>query len=172
MVFRVLLAAVAIFALTTLAFGDPAQVLYWYPGDGNCVNPPNPPLTSGGCWTGTAIPEGTACLYIFRNGVEWDCIGSPFAMNGSVGGCPDGYFFMLSYCTGFESGDQTYLEVRWEGCVYRTATYTLAAGANEEYLFPGDWVHCSCANPGCDVKDEQSSRLGGSSSKGTPTSSK
>lgn len=145
MKFRVLFTALALLALTTFAFGqDPAQVWYGYPGDFNCAD--SDPLTYGQCWTGTPIPDGPG-VYVFINDVE---VCGPYDMNGGVMCGLEGFFFMETYCTEALEGDESYVEVRHAGCVYRSQVYTLIAGANEIYMFPADWVFCECeAPPSC-----------------------
>jgi hypothetical protein len=154
MKFRVLIVASALLVLAGLAFGqDPAQVWYGYPGDFDCAN--RDPLTYGECWTGTPIPDGADAVYVFINGVE-TC--GPYPMNGGVECGYEGFFFMMNYCVCLE-GDETYVEVRYDDCVYRSQTYTLPAGATEIYLIESDWVSCQCETPGCEVIEEYSGLL-------------
>ncbi len=149
---RVLYTALALLALTTFTFAQPALVSYYYPGDLACDA--HDPLTSDGdCWVGTPIPDGADAIFVFINGVEWNV---SYLFNGNAICGYDGFFFMEYYAGGgvAVAGDQTYVEVRYGECTYRSRTYTLAAGANDELLFEDDWVLCDCgAGDPCDTTD-------------------
>ncbi len=153
MKFRVLFIAIALVAMTSLSFGaTPAQVLYYYPGDWDHSS--HDPLTYESCWTGTGIPLGSEdVLYVFIEGVEY----APYDFV-DWGGLA-GYFTMDYYAGGGVAveGDVTYLEVRYEGCIYRTGEYILGPGAIDIPLYEADFVYCYCVNPGCEVIEEYSS---------------
>jgi hypothetical protein len=157
---RVLFTALPLLALTTFTFAQPAQVAYYYPGEEDPTGYLQ--LTYGECWTGTIIPDGADAVFVFfvRDGVptEW---GVSYPTNGMDYWGMEGYFFMEAYAGGgwAVAGDQTYVEVRYEECVYRSQTYTLGAGLNDFYMLEGDWASCQCAIPGCEVQEEYSGLL-------------
>jgi hypothetical protein len=158
MKFRVLFTALALLALSTFAFAQPASVAYYYPGD------PDPTgyaqLTYGECWSGTVIPDGSDAIFIFfvrqaqGDTTEWDV---SYLMNGMDYWGMEGYFFMEYYAgAGFAiAGDLTWVEVRYEGCTYRSFTHTLGAGANDIWMPPDGWESCECEAPPeeCDLGD-------------------
>jgi hypothetical protein len=168
MSFRVLLAMSAILMLATLSFGQQGNCYFMYPADGVCDA--HQPLTYGQCWTGTNIPDGTE-ITVYKNGN----VCYTFTMN-SLDICGDsrgGYFVQWDPCLA-DNGDQLYVQVVHQGCTYTTATFTMSGAPEPQfyYLTESDW-NCSCANPGCDVKDEQSGMLlNGSKAKESPGSSK
>jgi len=156
MKFRVILTAFALLSLSLSAFGQPALVSYYYPGDLLCDQ--HDPLTYESCWTGTPIPDGDGAVFVFINGVEW---GVNYPMNGNAICGYEGFFFMEYYAGAgvAVAGDETYVEVRYEECVYRSQVYTLSAGANDVLMFESDWVSCQCETPGCEVIEEYSGLL-------------
>jgi hypothetical protein len=170
--FRVLFAVAALLALTTFCFGqDPAQVAFIYPGaDFDCNA--HAPLSYGPtCFQGTPIPDG-ALIEFYKNGAPFDPpltfpINSEFICGTAIGG-----FFYTDYLPGYLAGDHASIHVVYQGCHYWTADYLLDAGVNAIELVEANWT-CSCANPGCDVKDEQSGMLlNGSKAKESPGSPK
>jgi hypothetical protein len=162
MKFRVIFTAFALVALSTFAFAQPALVAYYYPGEEDPTGYPQ--LTYGACWTETVIPDGADAIFIFfiRDGVttEWSV---SYPMNGMDYWGMEGYFFMEYYAGGgwAVAGDSTFVEVRYEECVYRSQVYTLSAGANDILMFESDWASCQCELPGCEVIEEYSGLLRG-----------
>jgi hypothetical protein len=150
MKFRVPLFTVALLALSSLTFAQPKSVSWDYPGDWVCDVPAALPLTYGTCWTGTPIPDGTI-LNILVNGTptfQWP-------LNGDFV-CHDGYFSTIYY--DINAGSVVVLDVVYQGCHYTSRNYTIS---NDEtfLMFQSDWTTCQCTNPGCEVKEEQSSLL-------------
>ena len=139
---RVLFITVALFALTTFAFGDPSvQFLY---------TPPQPPLTDDGCFATSPIPDGVE-ISIYANG---GLIGTD-AMNGCSMGGNCGCFMTLYWSAPL--GDW-HVVVTSEGCTYTSITYAITADAPQQVFIigPADWG-CNCGTPGCEVIEEYSS---------------
>jgi hypothetical protein len=159
MKFRVLFSAVALLALTTFCFADPAQVAFIYPGvDYDCTA--HSPLSYGtaDCFAGTPIPDGTP--------IEFYIDGAPFSppatfpMNSDfICGPPfTGGFFYTDYLGGngqvfYEGGVNTAsVHIHFQNCDYWTDEYPLAAGVNAIELVEANW-HCTCEPPPEDYYD-------------------
>lgn len=125
-----------ILALPILAFAQPADVVFEYPGDWDCYS--HQPLTYDGCWTGTPIPDGTP-IDIKECGTE--VLLCSFNMN-SIDICfapVGGFFVQWNPCQIWPAGTQVYCEVQYGGFLYKTGCYTTVPGFNYFPLFEDDW---------------------------------
>lgn len=141
MKFRFLFTILALLALTSPSFCQPAVYSFDYPGDGECDS--HTPLTYIGCWVGIPIPNETPII-VYINGSPADTV----LMNADFG-CAglDGGFFFFDYYLFADPDDTVYLDVTYEDCHYWTNDITLTLGPQTLTLDESDW-NCECGSCG------------------------
>jgi len=151
--FRVIFVTLALLVLSPFAFGQAYINFNYY------FCPDEPAMSSGPCWQGTPIPNGGATIYIYE--YPNTLLGPNGTFNG-VGDpvyCGPGYFAGSPPITWYV-GRQVYAVFEYQGCTYSTINHLWTTILYDNAVeTTQDWWTCQCENPGCKVKEEQSSRL-------------
>jgi len=141
MKFRVLFIAIALVAITSLAFAQPSDVTFSYYNQTT-----EGPLTGGDCWTGTPWVDGAATVHIMVIGATDTVEAGSFLINGEAQWVNAGFFWGLNYFT-VPVDAMVYCVVEDGSCEYTSVDFGPVPGGSGSYnyiIVDGEWESCEC----------------------------